>query len=380
MASLLAPFLEGSPWHMELLGKATFMSDPDSPQGLLVSFNTPWKIRTETNIKTFQPSVFLLAGDGSEFRLDCGASDARQCVFWQMVAQNSNSLSPSQIGQVKWTRQLEEQLQQQRSPSPHSPPAQPASKQCRWSTCNSTLSSGRHGPPPAPPTTPSPPGPPPPASIQSSLPAPSSSSYGPPPPPPENSPPPSPPPPRPVPPVVTYTDRNDATLATFGSCGKAAANIGSSTDNDYDVSVYVDLPSLVPPPAPTEEHTSRLQTCINQRRHSGAFNKWMTPADRSSYSYVDSRNMDHPDVWTFQQRLQSLNCPIGNEPTSDTKHKPLKAQSYRFEKKVKDMCSSGGLFVGMSVGFNKANSFLHLGCSECNASVHTGGCFSCQKA
>ena len=62
--------------------------------------------------------------------------------------------------------------------------------------------------------------------------------------------------------------------------------------------------------------------------------------------------------------------PIANESTPETRNLKAKSQQYRLEVKFKDMCRRGPLLVGSSKGFNKASSFLFLGCACCNASLH----------
>ena len=75
----------------------------------------------------------------------------------------------------------------------------------------------------------------------------------------------------------------------------------ASSDDLYSVDVLSELMYLEPPPAPTPDHEAMLQRCIQSGRHSKAFNKWMTPADRSTYRACGSSDFDQ--WWRFRRKL-----------------------------------------------------------------------------
>ena len=306
LEKMLAVFLDQEkPWHMELFGKPTFRPNDTSGTAIEVTFEHPWVIRQEG------ARVILRAADGTEFKLGKGSDPKKEAKWLPLV---DSALAPSS---VTWSRQDHESEGPQR-------------KQRRWPGCAKSTSA--------------------PMSVEGSAA--------------EHA-------------LATFSTRNDAARTSFGSylepgsssgLATQGAVTGSCLDEPYSVAALSKLRCLEAPPPPTQDHEDRLWQCIQSGRHSKAFNKWMTPADRSSYTVCGSCNDD--ELWNFHQKLQALNCPIGDEATAATSRLPKRKQVFRFEEKCKDICRTGGLLIGHSTGFSKASSFLHFGCDCCNAPLH----------
>ena len=165
----------------------------------------------------------------------------------------------------------------------------------------------------------------------------------------------------------TFETRNDAAMTSFGHAS-VASDVVQTSHVLYSVAPLSNLEYVKAPPFPTEQHAARLQECIHKGRHSDYFNKWMTPADLDSTTMCFS--VDDQTVYSFHQKLQTLNIPISNEITSDTKHLSRKKQVYRLWKQLEHMCEIGGLCVSYSTGLSAASSYLQFSCRCCNASLH----------
>ena len=311
---------------MELFGKPTFRAVNTSgtcPGEVIVTFEQPWVMRTEGR------SVILRTADGTEFKLSNDSNPKKEALW---VPRADSALAPSPVTWSRRDHESEGHLGKQRqstrwSSRRHHESEGHLGKQEKSKESSVLAVMGKQE-----------------KSKESSVLAVRAES-------------------------ATFMNRNDATLTSFESYLEPGSSQPMSThEHVYSVDALGKKRCLEAPPPPTQTHKRNLRRCIQSGRHFEWFNKWMTPADKSSYTFCCSS--DDEQLWRFLSKLMSLNCPIGNEPTAATAGRPLQQHVYRLVAKLTDMCSTGGLLVGSSIGFTKASSFLHIGCACCNASVH----------
>ena len=109
--------------------------------------------------------------------------------------------------------------------------------------------------------------------------------------------------------------------------------------------------------------------CDQEKRHTHSFNWWMAQSQLDSYLLATNLEGDSPLV-TLHSKLSSLDIPLANTATPETRSRRLKEQEWLLMQRFREILSTGGLYVGFSKGFSSQSSFIAIGCSQCHALLH----------
>jgi hypothetical protein len=131
--------------------------------------------------------------------------------------------------------------------------------------------------------------------------------------------------------------------------------------------VWVEQHGLEHPLPPSEAHASHLADCVARGRHSILFNQW---ANTEDLDFPRVSNTDEDLFYSWMGKLATMNAPIANVITLETRHLPKKKQDYALTKRLDELLQTGAILVASSQGLSSESSFISNVCPQCHAKLH----------
>ena len=180
---------------------------------------------------------------------------------------------------------------------------------------------------------------------------------------------------------VPFESRNDPAKAVFrtrseGPRGRQSRSAAESHDESVPagmqascIDLLMHMDRLVLSPAPSPRHERRLAWCEANNRHTRICNWWMAESQLQTYLLATDLTDGSP-LMSFATKLGSLDIPLANAVTPETRNCARKKQEWVLMRRFAEILPTGGLYVGSNKGFNHGSSFIALGCAHCHACVH----------
>ena len=103
--------------------------------------------------------------------------------------------------------------------------------------------------------------------------------------------------------------------------------------------------------------------CVGARRHTPAFNSWLTSANLASFPRALNLEEESP-LMQLHAKLCTLDIPIANTVTPQTRNLNPRRQKWLLIERFREILGTGGLYVSSSRGFNKESAYMVIGCAS----------------